>query len=162
MYDTTDTPNSPVNNPASAGAYGLGSLVRRQPGSRHADGPGPRRAVPRQGFTFRLEPVWGDAAGGIERLWENGAPSFAGRPATDWTADPRPRLSTSVGYGHVALGGLLTSYVQYTRDGDTETFGLGERIEAGSGLNLHLRLQQKEAANQPPEYGVRLHLTLRF
>ena len=130
--------------------WGAGARIEFDPG---AD---------RQGFTFRLEPVWGDAAGGIERLWENGAPSFAGRPATDWTADPRPRLSTSVGYGHVALGGLFTSYVQYTRDGDTETFGLGERIEAGSGLNLHLRLEHRRRRHDAPDYGASLRLSLRF
>ena len=134
--------------------WGLGGSLRLDPG---AEG---------RGLSFSLFPAWGEAASGVERLWDQDVAELA----TDDTAAndnvPQMRLDSELGYGFGAFGGhgLLTPYGGFALvDEGSRRYRIGGRFEIGSSLHLSLEGERREPANDAAaEHGVMLRGQMRF
>ena len=89
-----------------------------------------------RGLSFRLEPGWGTARSGVERLWSDAD----GRPgAARVISGAGPRMAAQLGYGLNVSGGraLATSYVRLAADGGRRAWGMGWRLQ-GAGTRLEV------------------------
>ena len=90
-----------------------------------------------RGLSLTLDPAWGNASNGVERLWSS-------RYAGELTPHETPiaaesRLDTEVGYGLRAPvgGGVMTPYTGFSlMNGGAHTVRLGTRWDMGPGANL--------------------------
>ena len=108
-----------------------------------------------EGLSVTVEPTYGAAAGGSERLWEQGAP--APEPAATATPAPGASLSTEVGYGLAAgAGGLLTPYAGVDLSDTERSYRMGGRLAVAAGFDLALEGQRRETAGGEPLHEIGL------
>ncbi len=100
----------------------------------------------RQGLSLSLTPAYGNAASGVQNVWDKGV------PAADSDSDLNARMSVEVGYGFAGVGdGLLTPYSEMTLGEDNKTYHLGVRWELSEMFTLNLvgeRLQKTDAVSR--------------
>ena len=128
---------------------GVSGLIRVDPGTSG------------QGLSFSLQPAWGQAASGVQQLWEAGT-TGVGLPAEQGAA----RLHAEVGYGLDTAGGLgvVTPYAVLGLAGEsTRTVRMGTRWQLAADASLSLEGTRFEAANDDgPEHGLVLRAALRW
>ena len=112
-------------------------------------------------MSFALTPAWGEAAGGLARLWSR----EAARPEAS-AHDPPMRLDGELGYGLSALGGrgLLTPYGGVSLAGEgARRYRVGGRFEAGPRFALGVEAERRApAGGAAAEHGVLLRLNARW
>ena len=110
-----------------------------------------------EGLSLSVEPEYGEAAGGGERLWSEGVAAAAE------ASEPAARLSTELGYG-LALGGgpLVTPYGGLDLSGGERSYRLGSRLTIAGGFDLELQGTRREAAAAEPVYELELSGTLSW
>ena len=124
--------------------WGVGGLVTFGPGA----------GVP--GLSLSLRPSWGEAEGGLARLWENELAA-----AND--AETAARLEAEIGYGLRAAGGhgVLTPYAGLSLSGgEGRTWRLGGRLEIGPAFHLSLEGERRETDAGPADHGIMLKFRL--
>ena len=110
-----------------------------------------------KGLSVKLVPAWGDAASGVQELWERG---LSGR--RDAAAGmQRGRLNAEVEYGLAEFHGTPYSRV-YLVDGGTRAFGTGMRYEVGQVLGLRLEGTRTQSADAPARHGLALRGSWKF
>ncbi|WP_424948337.1 beta strand repeat-containing protein [Candidatus Spongiihabitans sp.] len=131
-----------LGHDGDANEWGVSGAIKKTAG---ADG---------QGWSFALSPGYGDDAGDIQRLWDEGLRDADGNAtatdtdtAADATRDYAARLDLRVGYGMNGftgpswLGsgrGLLTPYTAMTLSDDSNRYRLGIQWKLGNRLDLDL------------------------
>ena len=132
-----------LGHDGNANEWGISGTIKQTAG---ADG---------QGWSFALSPGYGDDAGDIQRLWEDGlrdadgnAMATAPDTTADATRDYSARLDLRIGFGISAgtapwLGsgttpGLLTPYTAMTLSNDSNRYRLGIQWKLGNRLDLDL------------------------
>ncbi|WP_424947469.1 PKD domain-containing protein [Candidatus Spongiihabitans sp.] len=131
-----------LGHDGNANEWGISGTIKQTAG---ADG---------QGWSFALSPGYGDDAGDIQRLWEEGLRDADGNAtngtdtAADATRDYSARLDLRIGFGISAgtapwLGsgttpGLLTPYTAMTLSNDSNRYRLGIQWKLGNRLDLDL------------------------
>ena len=126
--------------------WGFGGMIQLDPAARG------------QGLQVRLAPAYGDAASGVNQLWERGV-SGAVRDR-DW--DAGTNLDAEVAYGLAGFNG--TPYTGfYLSDSGARAYSSGLRYDLGSGLGLRLEGTRREGALGGAEHtvGIRGRLRLR-
>ena len=97
----------------------------------------------RQGLSLSLTPAYGNAASGVQNVWDKGVPT------ADSDSDLNARMSVEVGYGFAGFAdGLLTPYSEMTFDDDNKTYRMGMRWNLGETFTLNLaneRLEKDDA-----------------
>ncbi len=97
----------------------------------------------RQGLSLTLTPAYGNAASGVQNVWDKGVPT------TDTDSDLNARMSVEVGYGFAGFAdGLLTPYSEMTFDDSNKTYRMGMRWNLGKTFTLNLaneRLEKDDA-----------------
>ena len=124
--------------------WGVGGLVTFGPGA----------GVP--GLSLSLRPSWGEAEGGLARLWEN---ELAAANDDETAA----RLEAEIGYGLRAAGGhgVLTPYAGLSLSGgEGRTWRLGGRLEIGPAFHLSLEGERRETDAGPADHGIMLKFRL--
>ena len=126
---------------------GVSGLVRLDPG---ASG---------RGLALAVEPAWGRAAGGVQRLWERGVVAGA-------APDDRARLHAEIGYGLGAPQGLGV-VTPYTGLGLTaagaRSWRTGVRWRLAPAASVGVEGTRHEAVgNVGPEHGLWLHGALHW
>ncbi len=128
---------------------GVSGLIRIDPGTSG------------QGLSFGLQPAWGQAASGVQQLWEAGT-TGVGLPAEQDAA----RLHAEVGYGLDSAPGLgvVTPYAVLGLAGEsTRTVRMGTRWQLAADASLSLEGSRFEAANDDgPQHGLILRAALRW
>ena len=127
--------------------WGVGATVRLSPG------------VSGLGYSFSMEPSWGPAAGGAERLWNDGVPTDAD------TAARRRRLAAEFGYGLGVFGGqgVLTPHVSASlTDGDGQDYRVGARLRLGLDLGVDVGVHRREGGDGKAELGIGLQISSGF
>ena len=147
-----------LGHDGNANEWGISGTIKQTAG---ADG---------QGWSFALSPGYGDDAGDIQRLWEDGLRDADGNgngtangnatdTDTDYTADDArdyaARLDLRIGFGISAgtapwLGsgttpGLLTPYTAMTLSNDSNRYRLGIQWKLGNRLDLDLVGEHRDA-----------------
>ena len=102
-----------------------------------------------RGLSVRLAPEWGEAASGVQTLWDQGV---NGLPAGGF--DPaRGRLNAEVEYGLARFAG--TPYARlHVVDGGGRAVGSGVRYEITRVLDLRLEGTRRESALAPAKHGL--------
>ncbi len=125
--------------------WGFGGMIQLDPAARG------------QGLQVRLAPAYGDAASGVNQLWERGV-SGAVRDR-DW--DAGANLDAEVAYGLAGFNG--TPYTGfYLSDSGARAYSSGLRYDLGSGLGLRLEGTRREGALGGAEHTVGIRGRLRF
>ncbi len=125
--------------------WGFGGMIQLDPAARG------------QGLQVRLAPSYGDAASGVNQLWERGV-SGAVRDR-DW--DAGANVDAEVAYGLAGFNG--TPYTGfYLSDSGARAFSSGLRYDLGSGLGLRLEGTRREGALGGAEHTVGIRGRLRF
>ena len=103
------------------------------------------------GLAMSVQPAYGAAAGGGERLWTEGVAALG---AVD---EPGESLSAEIGYGLAVLGGvaLVTPYGGLDLSGGERRYRVGGRLTVGGGLDLELEGRRRERADAA--HGAALH-----
>ena len=109
--------------------WGLGGMILFDPAARG------------QGLQVRLAPSYGDAASGVNQLWERGV-SGAVR---DHDMGPAANLDGEVAYGVAGFQGTPYSGF-YLAENGVRAFSSGVRYDLGSGLGLRLEGTRRESA----------------
>ena len=138
-----------LGHDGDANEWGVSGAIKKTAG---ADG---------QGWSFALSPGYGDDAGDIQRLWDEGLRDADGNAtatdtdtAADATRDYAARLDLRVGYGMNGftgpswLGsgrGLLTPYTAMTLSNDNNRYRLGIQWKLGNRLDLGLVGEHRDA-----------------
>ncbi|WP_424947399.1 cadherin-like beta sandwich domain-containing protein [Candidatus Spongiihabitans sp.] len=145
-----------LGHDGNANEWGVSGTIKQTAG---ADG---------QGWSFALSPGYGDDAGDIQRLWEDGLRDANGNAtgadtdtdadtdtAADATRDYAARLDLRIGFGISAgtapwLGsgttpGLLTPYTAMTLSNDSNRYRLGIQWKLGNRLDLDLVGEHRDA-----------------
>ena len=115
-------------------------------------------AVRGQGLSIRVAPSWGDAASGVNQLWERGVSDAVRGHRPDGTAN----IDGEVAYGIAGLSG--TPYGGFHLGGrGLRTFSSGVRYDLGSGLGLRLEATRRESTLRSPSHtvGIRGRMKLR-
>ena len=103
--------------------WGVSGLLRLAPGATGL------------GFSVSVRPSWGQAAGGVQRLWETGVTALA---ANDRTG----RVKARIAYGFDAPWGgrgVLTPYTDVSLSGEgSRRLSLGGQYKVGSSVSLSL------------------------
>ncbi len=125
--------------------WGFGGMLQLDPGVRG------------QGLSIRMAPTYGDAASGVNQLWERGV-SGAVRDR-DWNAGAN--LDAEVAYGLPGFHGTPYSGFRLSERG-TRAFSSGLRYDLGSGLGLRFEGTRREGALGGAEHSVGIRGRLRF
>ena len=116
-----------------------------------------------RGLSLTLAPVWGNAAGGAERLWSARDATVL---AVGEEAEAEGRLEAELGYGLglARMPGVLTPYAGVSfADGGGRSWRSGARWAIAPGAVLGLEATREEAANDNAmEHGVMLRGSLRW
>ena len=131
--------------------WGVGGLVTFGPGADD------------RGLSFSLAPSWGEAQGGLARLWEDELVVANDNDPLAGDAETAMRLDAEIGYGLSAVGGhgVLTPYGGLALSGDgARTWRLGQRLEIGPGFHLSLEWERQETDAGAAEHAVMLKLRL--
>ena len=111
-----------------------------------------------EGLSVSVEPEYGAAASGGERLWSEGVAAEAA------ASEPGASLSTEVGYGFAAAGGagLLTPYGGLDLSGGERSYRVGGRMAVGGGFDLELEGRRRETGFADPSYEIALTGTVSW
>ncbi len=126
--------------------WGFGGMIQLDPATRG------------EGLRIRLAPSYGDAASGVNQLWERGV-SGAVR---DRDLGARANLDGEISYGLPGFHGTPYSGF-YLAESGVRAFSSGLRYDLGSGLGLRLEGTRRESALGGAEHtvGIRGRLRLR-
>ena len=125
--------------------WGFGGILQLDPGVRG------------QGLSIRMAPTYGDAASGVNQLWERGV-SGAVRDR-DWNAGAN--VDAEVAYGLAGFHGTPYGGFRLSENG-MRAFSSGLRYDLGSGLGLRLEGTRREGALGGAEHSVGIRGRLRF
>ena len=125
--------------------WGIGGMIQLDPATRG------------QGLQVRLAPSYGDAASGVNQLWERGV-SGAVR---DHDLGAAANLDGEVAYGVAGFQGTPYSGF-YLAESGARAFSSGLRYNLGSGLGLRIEGTRRESALGAPEHSVGIRGRLRF
>ena len=125
--------------------WGLGGMLLLDPAARG------------QGLQVRLAPSYGDAASGVNQLWERGV-SGAVR---DHDMGPAANLDGEVAYGVAGFRGTPYSGF-YLAENGVRAFSSGVRYDLGAGLGLRLEGTRRERALGAAEHSVGIRGRLWF
>ena len=125
--------------------WGFGGMIQLDPAARG------------QGLSIRLAPSYGDAASGVNQLWERGV-SGAVR---DHEMGPAANLDAEVAYGVAGFQGTPYSGF-YLAESGARAFSSGLRYDLGSGLGLRIEGTRRESALGAAEHTVGIRGRLRF
>ena len=125
--------------------WGLGGMILFDPATRG------------QGLQVRLAPSYGDAASGVNQLWERGV-SGAVR---DHDMGPAANLDGEVAYGVAGFQGTPYSGF-YLSESGVKAFSSGLRYNLGSGLGLRIEGTRRESALGAAEHSVGIRGRVRF
>ena len=99
-----------------------------------------------EGLALRLVPSWGDASGGVQRLWDHGAIGAVGNGFLG--RDRQGSLNAEIEYGLRSFAG--TPYGSFRRaERGTRTFNTGVRYQADMRGSLYLEASRREGASGP-------------
>ena len=126
--------------------WGLGGMLMFDP------------AVRGQGLSIRVAPSWGDAASGVNQLWERGVSDAVRSHRPDGTAN----IDGEVAYGIVGLSGTPYGGFHLGERG-LRAFSSGVRYDLGAGLGLRLEATRRETTLRSPSYtiGIRGRIKLK-
>ena len=125
--------------------WGLGGMILFDPAARG------------QGLQVRLAPSYGDAASGVNQIWERGV-SGAVR---DHDLGRAANLDGEVAYGVAGFQGTPYSGF-YLAENGVRAFSSGVRYDLGSGLGLRLEGTRRESALGAAEHSVGIRGRVRF
>ena len=127
--------------------WGVSGLVRLDPGEAGL------------GFAVSLRPAWGQAAGGVQRLWNNGVGGLAGEDRTG-----RVHARVAYGFGAVWGGrGVLTPYTDVSLSGaGTRRLSVGGQFKAGSRVTMSLEGVHNDPAGGSNNQGVMLSANMSW
>ena len=125
--------------------WGLGGMILLDPAARG------------QGLQVRLAPSYGDAASGVNQLWERGV-SGAVR---DHDMGRAANLDGEVAYGVAGFQGTPYSGF-YLAENGVRAFSSGVRYDLGSGLGLRLEGTRRESGLGAAEHSVGIRGRVRF
>ena len=125
--------------------WGFGGMIQLDPATRG------------QGLQLRLAPSYGDAASGVNQLWERGV-SGAVR---DHDLGAAANLDAEVAYGVAGFQGTPYSGFHLAESG-ARAFSSGLRYDVGSGLGLRIEGTRRESALGAAEHSVGIRGRLRF
>ncbi len=125
--------------------WGIGGMIQLDPATRG------------QGLSIRLAPSYGDAASGVNQLWERGV-SGAVR---DHDLGAAANLDGEVAYGVAGFKGTPYSGF-YLAESGVKAFSSGLRYNLGSGLGLRIEGTRRESALGAAEHSVGFRGRLRF
>ena len=126
--------------------WGVGGVFRIDPGARG------------QGLSVRLSPSYGDAASGLNELWERGVSG----PIDGRELRGRTNVDGEIAYGVAGFKG--TPYGGFhLAEGGARAFSSGLRYDLGSGLGLRLEGTRRESGLGSPRHtvGVRGRFSFR-
>ena len=125
--------------------WGFGGMIQFDP------------AVRGQGLSIRVAPSYGDAASGVNQLWDQGvSDAVRGRDMP-----MRANVNGEVAYGVAGFQG--TPYGGfYLADGGARAFSSGLRYDLGSGLGLRIEGTRREAVLGGAGHSVGIRGRLRF
>ena len=133
--------------------WGVSGLVRVDPGSNG------------QGLSLSLAPSYGQTAGGVQQLWNQGLPQGPAQKAFTTRQAPGGRLAAEVGYGRAAFAGrgLVTPYARLSLgDGDMQEYRVGSRLALRSGLRLNLEGTRQITPEGQADHGILLQLDWQY
>ena len=108
-----------------------------------------------QGLALSLSPGYGNTAGGVKQMWENGIPDA--NKATDLHA----RLDTQIAYGTTTHGHRLTPYSHMSMGEKNRAYRLG--VQWGiDRYHLDIFANRKEKPSAPANHGVWLEGRVSF
>ena len=112
------------------------------------------------GLSVRLSPSYGDAASGLNQLWDQGVSDAVRDP--DMRHAGRPSLDGELAYGLPGFRGTPFGGFRLGRGG-AKAFSSGVRYDLGSGLGLRVEGTRREGAFGAAAHtvGVRGRLLLR-
>ena len=125
--------------------WGFGGMLQLDPGVRG------------RGLSIRLAPAYGDAASGVNQLWERGV-SGAVR---DHDFGAATHLDAEVAYGLAGFHGTPYGGFHLSESG-ARAFSSGLRYDLGSGLGLRIEGTRREGALGGAEHSVGIRGRLRF
>ena len=125
--------------------WGLGGMILFDPATRG------------QGLQVRLAPSYGDAASGVNQLWERGV-SGAVR---DHDMGRAANLDGEVAYGVAGFQGTPYSGF-YLAENGVRAFSSGVRYDLGAGLGLRLEGTRRESGFGAAEHSVGIRGRVRF
>ena len=111
----------------------------------------------KQGLSFKLMPVWGNATSRVQELWERGVSDTPGSSH----ANLRGRLNTEIVYGLPSFDGTLYGRFNIV-DGGTRSFATGMRYQAGQALALRVEGTLNQNVAGPARPGLALRGRWRF
>lgn len=125
--------------------WGFGGMIQFDPATRN------------EGLSIRLAPSYGDAASGVNELWNSGVSDAVHR---DLAAGAN--VDGEVSYGLAGFHGRPYTGFRLTRTG-ARAFSSGLRYDLGSGIGLRLEGTRRESALGGAEHtvGIRGRLRLR-
>ena len=115
-------------------------------------------AVRGRGLSIRVAPSWGDAASGVNQLWERGVSDAVRGHGPDGTAN----IDGEISYGIVGLNGTPYGGFHLGERG-LRAFSSGVRYDLGSGLGFRLEATRRETTLRSPSHtvGIRGRMRLR-
>ena len=124
--------------------WGFSGLVRIDPG---ADG---------VGLAVSLQPQWGQASSGVQRMWE--ADAIGGTLSDNQSP---LRMNARIAYGMVALWGgrqgVLTPYTDVSLSGEgSQRLSLGGQFNVGSSMQMSLEILHDQPAYGDSYHGIML------
>ena len=125
--------------------WGFGGMIQLDPAARG------------EGLSIRLAPSYGDAASGVNQLWERGV-SGAVR---DRDFGAGTNLDAEVAYGVAGFHGTPYSGF-YLAESGAKAFSSGLRYNLGSGLGLRIEGTRRESALGAAAHSVGIRGRLRF
>ena len=125
--------------------WGFGGMIQLDPAARG------------EGLSIRLAPSYGDAASGVNQLWERGVSGAV----HDRDMGPATNLDAEVAYGVAGFQGTPYSGF-YLAESGARAFSSGLRYNLGSGLGLRIEGTRRESALGAAEHTVGIRGRLRF
>ncbi len=125
--------------------WGFGGMIQFDPATRG------------QGLSIRVAPSYGDAASGVNRLWDQGVSSAV----QDRNLTMGPNLDTEVAYGLAGFRGTPYSGFRLAENG-ARAFSSGLRYGLGSGLGVRIEGTRREGAFGAAQHAVGVRGRLRF
>ena len=115
-------------------------------------------AVRGRGLSIRVAPSWGDAASGVNQLWERGVSDAVRGHGPDGTAN----IDGEISYGIAGVHGTPYGGFHLGERG-LRAFSSGVRYDLGSGLGLRLEATRRESALRDAAHtvGIRGRIKLR-
>ena len=114
-------------------------------------------AVRGQGLSIRVAPSWGDAASGVNQLWERGVSDAVRGHRPDGTAN----VDGEISYGIADLSGTPYGGFHLGERG-LRAFSSGVRYDLGAGLGLRLEATRRESMLRSTSHTVGIRGRIRL